>query len=240
MITFAVGQYTFSLQENCIEAICLFGSVARGDQDEKSDIDLLFIVDDKSGEDLLQFKRQLIARLGVPDDWISLYNQSMIDKMASNGSYFLWHIKLEAKIVYSKTGFLERVLRDLRQHVNAADHLHEYLQICDDIRRSINRDEWTTSYELNVLASLIRNTCITWCYSVGVKMFSRVGPVKNRLDVLGVEAPFSIEEYNKLYKYRLAYSRSQTGSLPTPSKQEVIKWVERASYLICKALKEGD
>lgn len=48
------------------EQVWLYGSVARGDDDGNSDIDLLVVVTDLDGTDVLATKQDLLASISVP------------------------------------------------------------------------------------------------------------------------------------------------------------------------------
>ena len=52
-------------QDN-IREIYLFGSVARGDQDEQSDVDILIVIDDCSEDDYIKYKKEYASILQIP------------------------------------------------------------------------------------------------------------------------------------------------------------------------------
>ena len=79
-------------EEKNVEEIYLFGSVARGDEDEYSDIDILIVIDDCTDYEYIDWKNIFSNYLDIPVSWISLYRHSKILRMYESGSYFLWHI----------------------------------------------------------------------------------------------------------------------------------------------------
>lgn len=87
--------------EQNIREIYLFGSFARGDQDQYSDIDILIVIDDCTENEYIYYKDSFAQILKVPVSWLSVYRIGKIRKMHNSGSYFLWHIKKEGKVIYS-------------------------------------------------------------------------------------------------------------------------------------------
>ena len=71
-------------------AVYLFGSYARGDADERSDVDLLVETDcaSRAWLDVALARRELSERLGLPVD---LFEQHKIRKYARAG---VWHDRL--------------------------------------------------------------------------------------------------------------------------------------------------
>lgn len=211
MIKFEVAGRYFELNlEPNIETIAVFGSCARGENDEKSDIDLLFIIDDCNNEEYSGQKEYLINQLKVPKGWVSVYKKSSIENMNKYSSYFLWHLKLESKVIFSRNNFLEEVFENINEYKKVESDLNQYHNICKDIRGLIKYDFGTYRYELNVLASIARNTCITLCYVINKKSFGRIEPIEISIDYIGELFPFSIDEYNRLYEYRISYKRENS------------------------------
>ena len=70
--------------------------------------------------------------------------------------------------------------------------MEQYQCICNDIEDVIQKEDFTYIYELSLLAAVIRNTCIAYCYVHGEMIFGRITPVKY---VLEQKKLFSIENY---------------------------------------------
>jgi predicted nucleotidyltransferase len=121
-----------------LEGICLFGSVARGDETEWSDIDLLAI-----GSDRNMMPTDLLNRLPgeLQQERISLiyYPTEEFKEMFEEGALFVEHLRREGKVLYDKHGLLERVVNgpfspnvDVEEQLDAElDRLAPY----DDLRR---------------------------------------------------------------------------------------------------------
>lgn len=236
MIKFQIRGTEYTIYQN-VETVCLFGSIIRGDFDEFSDIDILIVIDDCDDILFFESKKLIENELGLPAHWISLYRKSTIQELRDYGSYFLWHVKNEGKILYSKTGFIERILNSIKEYTKVRSDLECYLVVCNDIRKSIQMDNLTFSYELSLLASLARNTCIAITYLCGIKVFGRVSAVETCKNILGQDLPFSIDDYIDLYKFRIAYTRNIKGILPfQPSATYIRVWIDRVEDLIHQAL----
>lgn len=83
-------------------AVCLAGSVARGDAELESDIDLVVILERRlRGSELL-------ARLAPPlrDPRLSfiVFSRDGLEKAASGGSLFLLHVRLEGEVLFEREG----------------------------------------------------------------------------------------------------------------------------------------
>jgi len=239
MIKFNIFNQEYIIDNTSIETVCLFGSSARGDYDLTSDIDLFIIIGDCDEDSYVNTKKQLALILKMPIDWISLYRKSTVLQMHDLGSYFLWHLKKEGTILFSRTNFIDELLSVLPPYTRIKGDLLEYLEICKDIRHSISVDTTTIDYELAVLASLMRNTCITLCYIYGKFLFGRVSPVQATQEIIGMSfITFTIEEYEVLYSYRLARVRKQIKPRIKSTVEMVKFWLDQVEYLIDYCLKK--
>lgn len=84
------------------EKIILFGSMARGDADEYSDIDLIVIKDTKQ-----RFVRRLVEITAfLPLDTavdVLVYTPKKLDAMLAEGNPFIEHALEEGKVLYEKS-----------------------------------------------------------------------------------------------------------------------------------------
>lgn len=234
MIEFEVAGKHFKLDiDQSIETIAVFGSCARGENDERSDIDLLFIIDDCSNEEYSRKKDYLISQLKVPEGWISVYKKSSIKNMNKYSSYFLWHLKLESKVIFSRNNFLEEIFKNISEYKKVESDLNQYQNICKDIRDLISYDLRTYKYELSILASIARNTCMTLCYIIDKKSFGRIEPVDISINYVGENFPFSIDEYKNLYEYRISYKREDSKlSVEENIETYMNNWINKIENLI--------
>lgn len=212
-----------------IREIYLFGSVARGDHDQYSDMDVLVVIDDCSEDEYVQCKDMLAHILNIPVSWLSVYRIAKIKRMHGTGSYFLWHIKKEGKLLYSRDGELGLLLSTLPQYSDVRKDLEEYSSILLDVKKETNNKYICIEYELSVLASLVRNTCIAIAYLDGEMNFGRTSVVMYCFSKYKVNV--TLEEYEQLYQYRLFYT-GKIRNVPAGEIAQLEKWINIERVLL--------
>jgi predicted nucleotidyltransferase len=228
--------YTLEL-ETYIETIALYGSCARGECDANSDVDILIIIDDSSKDKYYEIKQKFSNELQIPVNWISVYTKQAILNMKKYSSYFLWHLKLEANFFYSRSKFLEDVLQNLNEYTKTDSDLRQYLIIYKDIESAIHTDNKTYQYELSLLASLVRNTCMAFCYKNNIYNFGRIEPVLITKQKLSKIVDFTIDEYNELYEFRSLYNKGILKELEINKVNSYVEiWLERTKKLIINVM----
>ena len=223
--------------QNNIREIYLFGSVARGEQDEQSDVDILIVIDNCSEEDYIKYKKNYASILQIPVSWISLYRIKKILKMYEKGSYFLWHLKQEGKVLYTKENELAKLFATLPRYRAMRNDIKEYQQILDDIKEERYNKYLCVEYELSVLASLVRNTCIMLSYLNDRFDFSRNLVVEYCIDKYKID--ISLEEYKILYQYR-SYETGKIKEVIQGKIDDLNKWIKVEKQLLDIAEKEVD
>lgn len=190
---------------NKIICIYLYGSQSRGDSDEYSDCDIFICVRDCTDNECEEITRILTKTFnGIYE--FSVYKISKIIQMQAKGSYFLWHLKKEGRLIYRSDERVSTILDDLPAYKCTYEDFTEYLVILEDIKQSLN-EGCIPIYELSLLASLARNTCIGICYLKGKMDFGRVSPIITCLQLFKEKFPFTLSQYNNLYSYRISYTR---------------------------------
>lgn len=92
-----------------IEAVCLYGSVARGDADEYSDIDLLLVGSDPDVR-VSRLLEELRAEFPQRKFGLVYHHSPDLTSYFEAGSRFLVHIREEGEILYDDHGYLRRLL----------------------------------------------------------------------------------------------------------------------------------
>lgn len=184
----------------------LYGSVARGDDDTLSDIDLL-IIDDFAG-------RQ--PTLGSAT--VVRYTWPEFIEMASYGSLFLRHLHIEARILGGDANgrdmYLE-IMRNLPQYHRVQFDLESFELAIADSAHALAEGGTSVEFELSSLATVIRHCSILGSYLLGSEDFSRTGAVDFCCDRFGLgEAPK--DEFRRAYAYRISIARGLAfGDSPT-------------------------
>lgn len=219
-----------------IDSVYLYGSMARGDTCEDSDCDLLVAIDDC---DEHVYENIILKLKTWHPEWnceIALYQMSALKQMQLKGSLFLWHIKKEGIELYSKGKKLKIILNTLPKYNKANETIAEYIDIMKDIENDNSNEKCVIEYNLSVMATLIRNVCIVCCYIFGDYQFGRISPVKTCALYWKKDFPIELEQYEKLYLYRTAYSRNL--NIPTQNDLERYyeDWKNKTSNLLNLAL----
>lgn len=221
------GKQYYIENDRNINCIMLFGSWARHENDEFSDMDILIVTE------IMENKNYIILDSEgnhLPEKWVTIYSKENILYMKSNTSLFLWHIKLEALCLYKKDCFMDEILNNLEEYRGTSEDIYQYKIICQDIKGLMKKHQYISLYyELSLLASLVRNIAIAYCYVNGKKCFGRTEPVV----LLREHYPiFSMEEYRDLYKFRSLYNNFKENYCEEIEIEFVWKWINIIEELI--------
>ena len=111
-INIILDRLVYSLKPSDPYRIVLFGSYAKGNANENSDIDIMVILDNnhisRTYEERLNkkiFVRKLVLEINrkIPLD-ILVYSKQELNKIKERGNYFIDEIERTGKIIYEKTG----------------------------------------------------------------------------------------------------------------------------------------
>ena len=89
---------------------------------------------------------------------ISMKNENVRkSELTREKQRLLW----EGRQLYARGCFQKDILANLPEYQNARQDLEDYGIICNDIRCNLSEQYVDITYELSVLASIIRNTSMT-------------------------------------------------------------------------------
>lgn len=210
------------------DAIWLFGSLSRGDNDAVSDIDVLFISDSQSNNfpwcQLPQFSK-------APT--ISQYTWKEVERMAEYGSLFLKHLSLEAQPIYEAKGAqgrLNSLLGALGVYQHASRDLQGFITVHSDVEKSLNDELASVIFEIATLATIFRHACILGCDLLGSPCFSRVKPIQNLVTAWNLPEIW-VDEFPSFYSYRL-YSDGRQHDIRDIDIDYVWNWHKRTGFLL--------
>lgn len=195
--------------------IFLFGSAARGDPDEASDIDVIAIFSTKIEENA---RREIQAallqcfgnRIGLAE-----YSQARIEEMGQEGHLFIWHLFLEAKRLS-----IEGVETDSSYsfpvpspYTSGKDDALRFLSLLQSVQSTVREGgEFSEIHEAGLSYLSLRNIAMSLSYSCCDQPdFTRYSPY-SLSDALGIPPPCPRPVYDALIKARHS---SQRG-LPAP------------------------
>jgi hypothetical protein len=210
--------------------IWLYGSRARGDTDALSDVDVLVA----GAPD-----RQALERLPYPSHQISIvqYDWDELELMASYGSLFLHHVRLEGRPLETpKSSRLSTLLNTLPPYERATRELASFDTVLDDVECSLAGDH-SPAFELSVIATALRHSCILGCYAIGQPTFGRRTAFAVFLGHVGY--PSLVHAAQELYEFRL--HEDARANVPFAATTEDVRdWLARAREIVAAVRKELD
>jgi hypothetical protein len=202
--------------------VWLFGSAARGDEDGQSDVDVL-VAGPASA--------RVLATLPYPECRLSLvhYSWDELAYMAGYGSLFLHHVRLEGKPLSPNTGpQLHALLESLPRYHRARHELASFRRVLNDVEDSL-MGEPSTAYELSVIATALRHSCILGCYAIGRPTFGRRTAFQVFLKHCGLSD--LVSEAERLYEFRL-YEDERAPAPFNAALKDVQVWLDHARAVV--------
>jgi predicted nucleotidyltransferase len=221
----------------------LFGSVARGDDDELSDLDLLALVQNGGGPvSVEEVRATLPAGLAGKVATISWYGMERLVEMHRSGELFAWHIHLDGKVLHDPVGAVA-TLGVPAPYRRALDDVDAFLAIAADLPSQLERAERNAIYEFGVLYVCLRNVAMSASAHLSAQPdFTRKVPY--RLGD-GPPCPVSESEYRMSMLCRLASQRGLTLPLEiTPSRvmayhDVALPWMSSIRAVLGRKLSNG-
>jgi len=210
-------------------ATWLYGSSARGDSTECSDVDVL-VVGGEPPEGLSY--RFCGRRLSL-----SRYSWPEFQHMVSYGSLFAQHIKQEGRPLDQSQGStteLPALLSTLPPYRYVQRDIRAFQASVDDIREECSSPV-SLPFELANVAALVRRIGILGAYVDGKPSFGRYEPVTHIVENWSLATSIALE-FPALYQFRLAAQGASVALTGNPSHLLQL-WLARAQTLL-DALKE--
>lgn len=208
-----------------ILSVIIYGSRARKDHDNSSDLDICVITKGKIDKKYLDKDVfSIFPKNECKNLEISSYDTDLVNVMLDYGSLFLWHLKNEGEVVYGKNYF-DKIIKNLSPYRHHADELHYHFEIFNDLKMAHNILKEPNEFDLSLLFTICRNTCmilsnkfesITFgrlsCYYSAVKLFKNI--------------PLNENAYIYLSKWKNIYERNYNATLELPSLCEYEKLIK--------------
>lgn len=159
----------------------LFGSVARGDDDELSDVDVLAVVQNGAGlVSEAEVHATLPAWLPAVVPTISWYGLERLQGMHRAGELFSWHIYLDGQVLHDPSGALGALGLPAPYRRALAD-VDAFIAIAADLPSQLDHAACNAVYELGVLYVCVRNVAMSAsAYLNGRPDFTRMAPYRLR------------------------------------------------------------
>ena len=190
-----------------IYSIILFGSYATYEINNNSDIDVCIIVDDSV--DYKLNKKELSDFIGVDKGCQKLssviYPLSKIKLMLESGSLFLWHLKLEGKVLYGKD-FFTKEIKKLKRYNEHIEELNYIKEIFEQLKSSYEKSNLVTSFDYSLMYSMVRNSCIVICDYYDNPKYGKLNCYLKAKELLP-DLPVTSKQYNELYNFKVLYEK---------------------------------
>lgn len=212
-----------------IKAIVLYGSYARGDSDVESDKDICVFTDkqDTVTEDKL---RTIFPSIGKDELSLTTYCQRDLTAMIDRGSLFLWHLKLEGKILYGRdyiTSQLDK-LKPFKRHHNEIVY---YSRILSEILTNPSISDTVNEFDLSFLFTIARNTCMILAHKAGEPAFGRISCYQVVARIYN-DFPLDKSTYIELSKWKSVYERGSEAKGYLPSAKEMSSLFDQIQKLL--------
>lgn len=140
--------------------VYLFGSVARGDRDPKSDLDLLAVVADGRGKvEEQEVYAHVPSQIAGLEPSISWYGRRRLGTMFENGELFGWHLYQEAVPLFETEPVIER-LGVPSPYRDAAADVTSFEKVLSGIPDQLEASPENAVYELGLVYVCLRNICM--------------------------------------------------------------------------------
>jgi len=197
-------------------AIILYGSHSRKDNNAKSDIDICIFMDSQKSEKIdISLLENLTGQSFSADTNFVNYSTAILDLMIKNGSLFLWHLKTEGKILYGKEYFNKKI-KNLKIFKGHTAEIRYHQELLKDLLFSWKCICIPNEFDLSLLFTLSRNTCMVLCHKKGFFSFSRMNSYKNAKKLFP-DIPFGADSYRYLSEWKLIYERGNIKNKKLPS-----------------------
>jgi len=213
-------------------AVMLFGSAARKDKDTCSDKDIFVLCKDMSLSELGKVKQDFIVPTIGEEASICAYRYNDVVRMADKGSLFLWHLKLEGRMIFSKDKVLEGIIGRLKKYDSYKEDLNCYTDLLTDVENSLKKWGVLCEFDLSLLFTISRNVCMLLCYYRGQPRFGRFDVYYTARSIFGDEFPMPEELYRELCSWKMWYERGVKSDRDSCNKREHIFMVRKVNKLV--------
>ena len=211
-------------------AAILFGSQARGDSDSLSDTDLFLLVRDMPFACVKRTDNEIRRHATAPRLNLCVHTVSIFEQMKERGSLFALHLSREGRIMYLAQGMADPFsgLSEFREHIK---NIGLYFDLLNDCEESI-RLHGPNVFDLSLMFTVCRNTCIVMCHKLGKPHFGRYDAYECIAREIPCPLPVSHSLYRVLSAHKLSYGRGTPPNEPLPDGAESRKILSKVQKLV--------
>jgi len=185
----------------------LFGSEARGDSDQFSDRDICVFFDSITMLERPSVRARLAQIYSTRPPGVCMYSKPIIESMTRKGSLFMWHLKLESRILYDPAGFVEHLFQGVVPYSGYATDILRYERIAFAVSETLAEGASLTEADLHALFVAWRNTCLLLTMSKDTPVFARHRALQVAHELFPT-LPRKSEAYDVLSEEHLRYTRN--------------------------------
>jgi predicted nucleotidyltransferase len=156
-----------------MNSLILFGSCARGDINEHSDVDLLALT-----------LNNKTTKISFDKFIINYYSKSQLEKMTKEGSLFIWHLVTEGKILFDINNEYANIIKNFKLKEN---YLTERKLATEIGWLLMSKDVKNHRISVNILLYSIRTIVLTHLVLKNIPAFSQKSMLDNFTDPLLVK-----------------------------------------------------
>lgn len=208
-----------------IDQLWLFGSHARGNFDERSDVDILMISD----SDDTNYVTEYFAGKYVGKIDVSHYSYVGLLPLINKGSLFASHLKKEAIPLFQRSKKLKNLLNEMPNYCHHIADLKILKLLVEDVKLSLREKNNTFVFDAGVLGTAIRNTAIILCNYLNKDDYSPWAPLKLGSLEYMLALPISEVDYKFLQECRRLGERGGVveNKIISPNKlTELVNYIE--------------
>ncbi len=196
----------FGINSKRLECIRVFGSVARGDADSKSDLDILAIIpgNRKPPEESL---RDFIIHRFSREGSITCYSCNRMQELFKQGHLFAWHVFLESKQIVPEEGSdVLKYLGEPSRYTKADKDMALLIEILSSVKKATMKSPRNVVYEAGLIYVCTKNIAlIASSFGTGKLDFSRYSPY--HIIISSLEFSIPRRDYDLLIEARHASMR---------------------------------
>jgi len=220
-------------------SIILYGSHARNDNNANSDYDICIFTKKLDGQKLTSSEINNLCKNSQHLQITPIYYQeSLVDDMLEYGSLFLWHLKLEGKILFGKKYFLSKI-KKLKPFISHHSEILYHKELFSDLNNYLDCIFLPNEFDLSLLFTIARNTCMLLAHKRGNPTFGRLSCYA-AAKKLFPDLPIEKKEYLYLSKFKNIYERGTTQKYNLPSESKFKKFIVLIDNLLKYALKKTE
>lgn len=197
------------MTSNALSGLYLFGSAARGDFDDSSDLDVLAVYETPPNEVLRRHVGEAIQNKLGNRATLAEYSVQRLAEIFESGHLFAWHLFLESRPlqIHAIKFFHRHKFSRPTQYKDGIADARRFTELISSVKSESKQQSCSIVHEAGILYLSLRNIAMSLSNEmVGRTDFSRLSPL-NISSTINISPPCSHASFNKLIQARHASQR---------------------------------